>query len=240
MDGLKGDTIQNRIGMLRADLELSQPAFAERLGMDRVKGRSTINNWESGANKIKADDLKKIAQTFGVNADWLLGLSDVKSVDENIQTACKITGLSQRAVDALLAMEGYKREYLSSLIVQDRFSDLLGMLNDYDGFGNEAERYIEALRKGFDEDSPRDHVLFLQGAQEKLDEDMNMLRILKMEILEAVFDILDLLHPSVEIIRDAKALLATFDEDKCHDLYREATLRMLHKEEGGREDGERS
>lgn len=240
MDGLNMDTIQTRIGKLRAWLGLSQPEFAERLGMDRAKGRSTINNWESGANKIKADDLKRIAQTFGVSADYLLGLSEVKSVDEDIKKTCKTTGLSQDAVTALLSMEKYKREYLSLLIVQDRFSDLLGMLNDYDSFGNEAERCIEALRKGFDDDSPRNHLMFLQGAPEQLDEDMNGLRILKMEILEAVFDMLDLLHPSAEIIRSAKALLTTFDEDKCHDLYREATLKMLRKEEGGADDGERS
>ena len=91
-------TLHNRIEKLRTDLKMSQPEFAAALGMDAKKGRSTINNWESGANRVKDDDLKRIASTFHVSADWLLGLSEVKSPEPDVQGVCQYTGLHEDVI----------------------------------------------------------------------------------------------------------------------------------------------
>ena len=60
MSRLDNPEIHSRIEKLRTDLGMTQPEFAAALGMDPKKGRSTINNWETRANKVKDDDLKKI------------------------------------------------------------------------------------------------------------------------------------------------------------------------------------
>lgn len=101
MDRLDNPEIHTRIERLRTDLGMTQPEFATALGMDPKKGRSTINNWETRANKIKDDDLKHIAETFHVSADWLLGLSDVRSPDADMQAVCQYTGLSESAICVL-------------------------------------------------------------------------------------------------------------------------------------------
>lgn len=102
-DRLENPELHCRIERLRTDLEMTQPEFAAALGMDPKKGRSTINNWESGANKIKDDDLKRIAQTFGVSSDWLLGLVgiDEKSPSTEIRAMREYTGLNDSALKIL-------------------------------------------------------------------------------------------------------------------------------------------
>lgn len=95
-------SIGERIKEARENLGLSQPELAERLGMEPKKGRSTINNWELGANKVKDDALKALSERLNVSADYLLGLSDVKTLDTNIQSVCSLTGLSEQSVMLLM------------------------------------------------------------------------------------------------------------------------------------------
>lgn len=101
MERLDAPTLHNRIEKLRKEKKMTQPEFAKALGLDAKKGRSTINNWESGANRVKDDDLKKIAETFSVSADWLLGLSEHSILKEDVKAAAIYTGLSDESIEAL-------------------------------------------------------------------------------------------------------------------------------------------
>lgn len=101
MERLDAPTLHNRIEKLRKKKGMTQPEFAKALGLDAKKGRSTINNWESGANRVKDDDLKKIAETFSVSADWLLGLSEHSTLKEDVKAAAIYTGLSDQSIEAL-------------------------------------------------------------------------------------------------------------------------------------------
>ena len=101
--------INERIGVLRTERNLSGREFAEKLGVTR----STVNNWETGGYNVKADDLEKICKTFNVSADWLIGLSDVKNPEANVQAIHDYTGLSESAIDVLHNM---KPDYRSALI----------------------------------------------------------------------------------------------------------------------------
>lgn len=104
--------IHNRIGELRTKLNLSQKEFGEKLGISR----SLVNNWESGANNLKADDIAKISKTFGVSADWLIGLTDIENTsnDETLKMVSNYTGLSSKAVECL--HRSYKKY---DLLLQD-------------------------------------------------------------------------------------------------------------------------
>ena len=92
-----GHGIRTRILTLREENGESQEDVAKGIG----ESRETVRNWEVGTRKIKAESIVKLAKHFGVSSDYLLGLSEVKSAAKNIQTAIKVTGLSEKAVERL-------------------------------------------------------------------------------------------------------------------------------------------
>lgn len=94
-------TVNQRINALRNQLNMTQPEFAKKLGLEGTKGRSTINNWETGNIQVKSDDLILISKTFGVSTDWLLGRESHPSLVEAIDNASKTTGLSTEAIKVL-------------------------------------------------------------------------------------------------------------------------------------------
>lgn len=93
--------VNQRINELRNQLNMTQPVFAKKLGLEGTKGRSTINNWETGNIQVKSDDLILISKTFGVSTDWLLGREPHPSLVEAIDNAAKTTGLSTEAIKVL-------------------------------------------------------------------------------------------------------------------------------------------
>lgn len=60
--------INQRIFQLRTDLDMSQTAFGERLGVSR----GVINNIDRDVTEPKEAFLKLICKTFGVREEWLL------------------------------------------------------------------------------------------------------------------------------------------------------------------------
>ena len=90
--------LSQRIEELRKERGMTQGCMASLLGKEGKKGRSTINNWEQDAAQIKSDDLINIGKTFGVSVDWLLGLSECPSLDEDMEIAQKTIGISEKAI----------------------------------------------------------------------------------------------------------------------------------------------
>ncbi|MCR5074946.1 MAG: helix-turn-helix domain-containing protein [Ruminococcus sp.] len=68
-----------RIKELRLSLGINQVCFASKLGVTK----QCVSNWENGNLQPSMDMLIRIAQTFSVSADYLLGLSDKPSLDVN-------------------------------------------------------------------------------------------------------------------------------------------------------------
>ncbi|MBR1663575.1 MAG: helix-turn-helix transcriptional regulator [Ruminococcus sp.] len=66
-----------RIKQLRLSLGINQVEFGRRLGVSK----QCISNWENGNIQPSIDMLKKIAGTFKVSSDFLLGLDDLRSLD---------------------------------------------------------------------------------------------------------------------------------------------------------------
>lgn len=77
--------------------ERTQAEFAEFLGISRP----TVGFYENGERIPDAFVLKQIAERCGVTADYLVGLSNVKTTDRDLQTINSITGLSEEAISAL-------------------------------------------------------------------------------------------------------------------------------------------
>jgi len=61
--------IDKRIKELREEKQLSQAALAQMIGVSQ----KAIDYWERGVNEPKASYIIKLADFFGVSADYLLG-----------------------------------------------------------------------------------------------------------------------------------------------------------------------
>ena len=66
-----------RIKELRNSLGINQVEFGKRLSVSK----QCISNWESGYIQPSIDMLVRIAKTFSVSTDYLLGLNDKPALE---------------------------------------------------------------------------------------------------------------------------------------------------------------
>ena len=76
----------NRVKTLRTSLGMNQVEFGKRLNVTK----QSVSNWENGNIQPSIDMLVKIAMTFSVSADYLLGLDGTRSLD--------VDGLTERQI----------------------------------------------------------------------------------------------------------------------------------------------
>ncbi len=75
-----------RIKQLRTSLGLNQIEFGNKINITK----QSISNWENGNIMPSVDMLVKIATTFSVNADYLLGLDEKRTI--------RVDGLSENQI----------------------------------------------------------------------------------------------------------------------------------------------
>ena len=79
---------------LRKEKGISQETLARDLGVSK----STIGLYETGDTLPDAKTLYDLAEYFDVSADWLIGLSNVRNKNIDLQKVCKFTGLSENTI----------------------------------------------------------------------------------------------------------------------------------------------
>ena len=82
---------------LREESGLTQQQLADELKITR----QSLSLYEKSERTINIELFADIASFFNVSADYLLGRTETKTLNENIQGACKVTGLSEKAVKML-------------------------------------------------------------------------------------------------------------------------------------------
>lgn len=105
----------NKLKELRRNRNMLQKDVAKVLNVSI----STVSMWEVGSNQPSGDDIKKIANYFGVSTDYLLDNEDSKSVVRNDEVlkdvADKVNDPLNRAlykkVGELKSEEDKKRVY---------------------------------------------------------------------------------------------------------------------------------
>lgn len=70
--------------------------------------RASLEYYEKGKRKPDIEILAKFADYFGVSADYLLGRTDVKTVDKDLQFVCDYTGLSEKSINQIVNNSDYK------------------------------------------------------------------------------------------------------------------------------------
>ena len=84
-----------RLKSLRGNM--SQAEAAAKIGITA----QTLGRYENEQRKPDSETILLICKHYGVSADYLLGLSDSKSVDLDMKIACDMTGLSEEFVTTL-------------------------------------------------------------------------------------------------------------------------------------------
>lgn len=107
------DNVSKRIVSLREEKGETQQELANAIGITR----QSLSRYEIAARTVSVEVLGALAQHFNVSADYLLGLSDVRSTEQDIQTACEVTGLSEKAVKMLKDSAGYKDAFYKNNIL---------------------------------------------------------------------------------------------------------------------------
>ncbi|WP_455125160.1 helix-turn-helix domain-containing protein [Ruminococcus sp.] len=101
------DNVSKRIVSLREEKGETQQELANAIGITR----QSLSRYEIAARTVNAEVLGALARHFGVSADYLLGLSDVRSTEQDMRTACEVTQLSEKAVKMLKDNAGYKEAF---------------------------------------------------------------------------------------------------------------------------------
>ena len=86
-----------RLRTLIDETELPRQAIADEMGCDV----STVTKHYNGTRNLTIDFIVMYARYFNVSSDYLLGLSDVRTVSPDTAMICRVTGLDDKAVRTL-------------------------------------------------------------------------------------------------------------------------------------------
>lgn len=132
------DKFSERLKELRAEKTLQE--VADGVGITRV----AMGYYEKGERKPDIEILFKIADYYKVSADYLIGLSDVKTPDIDIQGIAAKTGLSERTIEKICSINNlpHNIEPLNILLLSANFESALFHIGKY----IEVVKDVEALR----------------------------------------------------------------------------------------------
>ena len=117
---------------------------------------SAVRMWHGGYARPDIEKIPAICQFFGVSADYLLGLSDVPSVDIETRDICEKTGLNHNAMLNLLRIAKGAAEgdsFFSPATSQEMLWFVNTLLEDVDlsvRLANSANTYVQ-IRDAVDE-----------------------------------------------------------------------------------------
>ena len=176
-----------RLKAIRTAAGLSQREMAERVGVSN----KVLSFYEQGRNTPDAVFIARFAEANQCSADYLLGLSDVKTQRADIRTICRQTGLSEAAVRQLEQYGKTCQPYLNSILEAGNVyllaMALIHLRETYRSWTPESvqahDERQKAVQKQFGQEyellSPQDK---LTMQEYKLDGEWNdLLRVLKKE-----------------------------------------------------------
>ena len=112
-----------RLGVLYTQNGESQRQAADALGTTK----QNVNNWANGKNEPNFQTLVSIAKHYNVSTDYLLGLTDVKTVDKDLQAVCDYVGLSEKAVEKIASLNQVSN-IISLFIESNEFEKFLNLI----------------------------------------------------------------------------------------------------------------
>lgn len=95
------------IRSLMEERGMTQDELAQAVG----RTRQTVSQYVNGISEPGYDTLVKIADSFNVSVDFLLGRTEVKTTDITIQSIVQKTGLTEKNIESLMKRGPYGHEY---------------------------------------------------------------------------------------------------------------------------------
>ena len=126
----------------------TQAQLAEITG----KTRQTISQYVNGVSEPGYDTLIKIADHFHVSLDYLLGRSDVASIDLSVQDIHRITGLSEVNIASL--MERGPLGQLKRPLFIESYEKLINDLISYASTHQASRSYCRFLQNANSPETP--------------------------------------------------------------------------------------
>ncbi|WP_322199257.1 helix-turn-helix domain-containing protein [Acutalibacter intestini] len=114
-------TFAGRFRELREEYGFKQAEMGEELGVSR----GTISFYENTDRTPDIEFAARAAKFFGVSADYLLGLTDIRSVDSDIRAAGDYTGLNDKNLEWLHIWAGYDNLTANCLFGSANFQSAL-------------------------------------------------------------------------------------------------------------------
>ena len=102
---MENKVFQERLRRLRKERNLSQDEIGKSLNID---GRS-VGNYESGNREPSLDTLVKLANFYGVSADYLLGRTDSRGIDSGREEVLILERLPDEARNEVKMLLEYIR-----------------------------------------------------------------------------------------------------------------------------------
>lgn len=126
-------------------------ALKEHLGVTM----QAVNQYKLGLARPSLENLCKIADFYGVTTDYLLGRTKTRTINEDVATAIKTTGLSETAIKKLCHLRSNPHEWaderakailnensnrlfalVSTLIESGDFVDIFSAITDFIRYGS--------------------------------------------------------------------------------------------------------
>lgn len=162
-----------RLSLLMKERNLKQQDLGNALGVKR----QTVSLYMTGQSMPDAEQVKKIATFFDVSADWLLGLSEIKTYNTHPRVVCELTGLSEEAFKTIWAiscseqnsgnrkLKDAMNEFLSNKKFVSLMIELKSCITESENVGAEVSK----LSSYADDEFPSDPIDLLNYAKEKWD-----------------------------------------------------------------------
>lgn len=131
-------TFAENITTLRKGMNRKRQEVADDLGISR----SSLEYYEKGKRRPDIEVLVKLADYYGVSADFLIGRTSAKTTDKDLRFVCEYTGLNDMTVSKLHRNIGKSIYHCNQTI-----DFLLGDQAEYEfiAFSEELREYREAV-----------------------------------------------------------------------------------------------
>ena len=107
-------------GLSQEKLHEQLQALGIKISLPALKFYETVEKHHSKFNSVDGMNIKflyNLAEFFGVSTDYLLGLTETPTRNEDVQKACITTGLSEKAVLSLKDIGTQKLKYIENIIL---------------------------------------------------------------------------------------------------------------------------
>ena len=91
-----------RIAAIMNTTNMTQDELASKTGVSS----STLTGWLKNGTEPKISGFLCVAKALNVSVDYLLGLTDVQSLDTDLKAVCDFTGLSEQSVITIKEIVG--------------------------------------------------------------------------------------------------------------------------------------